>query len=359
MTSSKNQNLSELKLLVHDAAEPMSFGCLSCFSRGLCGGLHNRAGLFSCRQMCCGTPESCRFVCPRRGAAYIRHIQEVGGLSLSNIPKINTVPPPDLPERASMLYGHARRTNRLFASAVSLPLAMLYGRRDGRLKFRTRAALAEAFLFDQSAQIVISGVDVDRSLERYWGMARSAGIVQELAALQPDLITVPNFSLFVDVVREDNLQNMKRIAICWYELAEAGIPTAIHLNGRTDADWCNWTAFLRDHAEIDVVAVEFATGLRRPDRGKWHVRQLQRLRDSVGRDLRLIVRGDRFNDVLSSSFSHVTFIDTSLYVKTMKRRKLVGRKGAPQKWEGVLTLFGQPLDDLLQHNVNASATVRS
>jgi hypothetical protein len=235
---------------------------------------------------------------------------------------------------------------------------MLYGRHDGLSKFANREELTRSFLFDVNAQIIVSGVDVDRSLERYWRVARAADFVSHLARLKPALVTVPNFSLFVDVPREDNLHNMKRIAICWYELANAGIPAAIHLNGRTDMDWDRWIEFLITHREIDAIAVEFATGLRNPDRGRWHVEQLERMRREVGRDLHLVIRGERFADRLNRSFSRLTIIDTSLYMKSMKRQKLTHVSQSQRRWQRTMTLFEQPLDDLLQSNVDFAAVVR-
>src|SRR5262249_46771006 len=142
-----------------------------------------------------------------------------------------------------------------------------------------------------TSKLVLSGVSRDRPIERYWECARSSGFLDWLVAAKPDLVTVPNFSLFNNVPREDNLHAMKRIAICWQELAARRIPTALHLNGRTARDWERWTEFLVAYPEITAVSVEFATGAAFLERGNWHTDQLARIAQRVGRRLTLIVRG--------------------------------------------------------------------
>jgi hypothetical protein len=54
------------------------------------------------------------------------------------------------------------------------------------------------------------------------------------------MATTPNYSLFVDRPRWDDLHAMKRIAIVHGEFLEAGMPGALHVNGRTDRDFERW-----------------------------------------------------------------------------------------------------------------------
>jgi hypothetical protein len=265
------------------------------------------------------------------------------------------VPVRELPESVPMLYGRACRSTPLKAKWVALPLAALFSRRTGEMKYRSREALAGAFLFDDSCGLIISGVDVDQSLERYWRLARGADIVKGLAAIQPDLVTVPNYSLFVNVPREDNLHNMKRIALCWHELASAGVATALHVNARTDHDWERWTVFLAERPEISVIAFEFATGSRHPSRGAWHVAQLCKMQRNVGRDLQLVIRGQRFIDRLKETYRHVTLIDTNLYVKSMRRQKLVRGIGETPRWEPSWSLIDEPLDRIMEANLDMAS----
>jgi hypothetical protein len=196
--------------------------------------------------------------------------------------------------------------------------------------------------------LVVSGLDVDRALERCWSAGRAAGIVVALAVSRPALVTVPNFSLFHDLPREDNLHNLKRIAICWHEMAAAGVPAALHVNARTDHDWSGWAEFLGTHAEINAIAFEFATGARATARGRWYVGQLRRLVERIGRGMTLVLRGEQFLPHLKPSFAKIVRVDTAVYVKTVKRFRRVTAHDGTSRWKKSYTMIEQLLDDLLQ-----------
>src|SRR5262249_18289984 len=193
----------------------------------------------------------------------------------------------------------------------------------------------------------------EQPIEHFWSAARGSTFLGELAALRPELVTTPNFSLFSDTPRDDNLYNMKRIAICWYELASRGIPTSLHLNARTDRDWDRWTDFLVGHPEITSVAFEFGTGAAPLLRGRWYVRQLQKLANAVGRPLQLVVRGGRhFLSDLRSHFSEEALIATYPLMKAQKRRRLVIRPGGKLAWQRMPYSKGEKLDTLFLENLS-------
>jgi hypothetical protein len=221
------------------------------------------------------------------------------------------------------------------------------------LKFSGKEELAHSFGFDPSAKLLISGVGRDRVIEYYWTHRKAAELPDQLAQLQPALITVPNYSLFLGVPREDNLYSMKRIAICWHELVSSKIPTSLHVNARTDRDWERWTEFVGERDEIRSIAYEFATGPACLERGKWHTEKLIKLAFDVGRPLQIVLRGGYYylTDI-SEAFAEVVFIDTSSYVKTMKRKRLDWTLGDKKHWRSAKTDNGEPLDDLLQRNAD-------
>ncbi|MFN2511726.1 MAG: hypothetical protein ABR568_09820 [Pyrinomonadaceae bacterium] len=236
---------------------------------------------------------------------------------------------------------------------MALPLEKLFDHANGRLKFSTKDEVAQSFGFDPAASLLISGVGQDRVIEYYWSHRQAAKISEQLTALQPALITVPNYSLFLGVPREDNLYNMKRIAICWSELVKNRLPTSLHVNARTDTDWERWTAFIAERDEVRSIAYEFATGPACIERGKWHAEKLVRLASEVSRDLQIVLRGGYYNlPQISSAFSSVVFIDTSSFMKTMKRQQLDWTPGEKKHWRSAKTEKGEPLDELLQRNVD-------
>ena len=195
---------------------------------------------------------------------------------------------------------------------------------------------------------MLVGVDHDQPIEDYWSKARLAEFVEYVRSLKPALVTSPNFSVFRNVPRWDNLHNMKRIAICWHELAAAGITTALHVNARTDHDYRRWGEFLRCHPEIQAVSFEFDTPS--PNRAIWHADRLIELAAGVPQALRIVVRGGRrLVPRLGRAFDSLTYIATDPYMRTTKRRRLQWVPGKKAQWQ---RFPRKGLDRLLQHNVD-------
>jgi hypothetical protein len=233
-----------------------------------------------------------------------------------------------------------------------VPLERLFDSNTGLLRFENRKAVADYFGFASSAKLIISGVGPDRGIENYWSIRKFARLPEQLAKIKPDIVTGPNYSLFIDVPRWDNIYNMKRIAICWHELVSAGVPACLHVNARTDFDWERWTDFVSARKEIVSIAYEFATGAACIKRGEWHAAKLIELAKNVGRDLQLIQRGGfYFLKEISKAYSSVVFIDTTSFVRTTKRKKLEWTPGQKNRWCASPTEKGEPLDSLLLSNL--------
>src|SRR3546814_12817682 len=84
---------------------------------------------------------------------------------------------------------------------------------------------------------------------------------------------------------------MKRILMATVEMMQAGLPTALHANARTDRDFERWGALIAARPEIQYLAFEFATGAGRGDRLDWPVAQLTALAARVPHRLGFVVRG--------------------------------------------------------------------
>jgi hypothetical protein len=277
----------------------------------------------------------------------------VNTFDLRTIGAAPETPVPDLPRVIPWIDSRSCLAGGLDLPIVAVPLSRLFSGRTGRAIPRTQTELTDRFAVSPNTQIVVTGVSYEQPIEDYWGAARGAGFLDELAALSPTLVTTPNFSLFSDKPRQDNLYNMKRIAICWHELASRRIPTSLHLNARTECDWRRWAAFLATHTEIGSVAFEFGTGAAPKPRARWYVQQLVALADSVKRGLQLVVRGGRsLLPELREHFQQVVFIASDPLMRTRKRRKLV-RHDDRLRWEKVPYRRGEKLNWLFTHNLGA------
>ena len=330
-----------------------SLGCWSCLDRATCGGAHKDSSFFDCDDYCrCADKASCDLVCRGNPASFVARVREVDGFDLINARRVPEVAADALPSMVPLIEHSSARRGRLNFPIVALPLYTLIDLGKATLKFKDREALAEQFGIDPHARIMVSGVGRDRKIERYWELSNRAELLAQLRSLGISLITPPNFSVLTDVPRTDNLHAMKRILITWVEMAEAGLPAALHVNARTERDYHRWAELIAARPEIQSIAVEFATGAGRGSRIDWHVARLRQLAADVNRPLRLIARGGaRVLEPLRQSFDAVTVIDTDAFAKTRCRMQAYFTESGRLRWRSFPTATGEPLDGLLQHNV--------
>jgi hypothetical protein len=236
--------------------------------------------------------------------------------------------------------------------AAAVPLRETFHNRTGRPRFDSREQLLSKFRLSSSTKVIITGVSKEPPIEHFWGRARRHGIYAALRKLNPALVTVPNFSTWIDLPREDNFYNMKRIAIVWHEMASAGLPVALHPNARTLFDWNRWEAFLLVHPEIDTLAYEFTTGGKDQTRGDRHCARLVRLAERVGRPLRLVVRGGlRYLPRFAGAFTSVTYLTGAPHLAAKNARQLLLSEAGGRITQRPITLGrGDSLNPLFAAN---------
>ncbi len=337
--------------LWHDASRyPLSLGCAVCRFRETCGGLNLRRPVYECLDFCCGRPEDCDSVCTEKPLDFRRRVWEVDGFQLENVPRARQLPSPSLPSAVPLLYHGSRRIGRFSPKAVALPLYDVIRRRTGT---EDEAALARTFGFSPSTPVILTGTADDRDLEPWWSRStQRLEVIRKLRSLNITLVTTPNFSLFCDQPRWDDLHSMKRIAIAHEEFLREGIPAALHVNARTDHDWKRWCDYVRQRPEVTHLAFEFATGAGNNGRVEWHVAQLARLAEDVDRPLNLIVRGGRSSVLkkLVPAFDNVTVVDTTVFMKTVNRQRAERDINGDVQWLSSPTDEDAPLDELLANN---------
>jgi hypothetical protein len=335
----------------------LCFGCPSCVDFQTCGGLSVKAPLMDCLDLCeCAIEERhrCDRICPKSPANFVSRYREVGGWEL-DVPEGRTLPNVDLPEMIPIVKDRACRTSEFAAHGAAVPLQRIFSMRSGNLSAANRTSLDTRFQLATGNPLVITGVGYDDGLERYWEQGRAADLARQIAGLNVALMTSPNFSLFTDVPRHENLYNMKRIVICWEELIKQGVPTALHLNGRTDHDWVRWTNFVIAHHEISSVAFEFTSGSA-GRRARWYVRKLRAFAAKVERKLTLVIRGGTAHlGELAGVFDRVVVLSMKPYVATMRRQRLEWRANEPLRWHSDPTPEGTALDALFSYNVSVAA----
>ena len=351
----RGRNRTRERQLWHDETSHVgSLGCTLCPHADLCGGISTNRLAYDCLDRCCGSPSNCDSVCRHRPRDFARRIREVDGFQLDNVPRASALPDITLPSVVPVVYHGDSRAGLFAPPVVCLSLYSLVRRSSSRARFADVDVVARRFRFRPGTPLVLTGTHIDRPLERWWslGVGGRKQVIRILKGFGVELATTPNYSMFTDRPRWDDMHSMKRIALTHEEFLGEGVRAALHVNARTERDWERWTEYVRSRSEVKEIAYEFATGAGWAKRIDWHVGQLVGLAQKAGRPLHLVVRAAPRDvlGVLAAAFSRTTVLDTSTFIKTVRRQRgrVVGR--GKIEWTPSPTDVKEPLDELLMHN---------
>ena len=330
-----------------------SLGCGICPDHDTCGGLRIERASYDCLGHCCRQPEACDAVCRTKPREFARRVREVGGFGFDNVPRAARLPEPTLPSVVPVLFHGSSRETPFAAPAICLPFFAIITRCRGAASHADATVVADGFRFRAGTPVILTGTANDRPLERWWSLG--PGRLEEIRRLRDlgvVLVTTPNFSLFTDRPRWDDMHSMKRIAITHEEFLREGLAAALHVNARTERDWERWTEYILQRSEVTHVSFEFATGAGWAARVDWHAERLAELAEGVGRPLHLVVRKTR-GDVLPrlvSAFRQATVLDTASFMKAIHRQWAVETPSGRIDWEPAPTVPNATVDELLTHN---------
>ena len=345
----------ERRLLQDESRHSGSLLCWKCPERELCGGLNIGVGSMSCLDFCCGGKASCDKVCRRTPAKYVERYREVGGFDLQMVPRTPVLGDVKLPSVVPVFYHGGARENGYAGPVVCLPFFRAIAA-DGTLKAQDGSDLRRRFRIGADSQVIMSATAQDDFLESWWnlGPARRREVIRTLCDAGVALVTTPNYSLFTDHPRWDDLHSMKRIALVWEEFQNGGLPAALHVNGRTERDAERWSEFIRQRPEVKMLAFEFGTGAGRGNRRSLHSQRLIEMAAHADRPLQLLIRGATEKVAeFRQGFGAVSVLDTSAFMKTMFRWRAVVSGAGALNWERQPTPKGASLDALLAQNIKA------
>jgi hypothetical protein len=348
----KSEARALVRSLWHKKDEPVPMGCQGCPDRPQCGGIQVAASVFNCMDHCtCKDPAVCTKVCPN-SPHFVARVHEVRGFGYEDIERRKPVPLVQLPTYAHLLFTYPKIREAIRLPVAAVPLSAVFNKAGHGGTSLTRPQLEQRFRLAPGTPLILSGVELDHKIEKFWGVKRGrADLIAGIKALDPLIVTTPNYSVVLDAPRHDAMHSLKRILLAWSELHDAGIRTALHLNAVTDKDYERMAEFLHAHPEVRAVSVEFETGAASEEQGLYHAAQLDRLVQRLGRAPHLVFRGDaRWLPVLRKSFFTATILNGAASVRTRKRRRAVV-KAERLSWESSPTERGAPLDELLQHNL--------
>lgn len=348
------RNIRRERRLWHDEKKhTIALGCNKCMDRDICGGISLDKTVFDCLDYCCGKPQECDAVCRQRPIEFVQRVREISGFEFDNISRNKKLLVDRFPYLIPMIYNGARREKLFSPAAICLELYNFINANSANSRYREFEDLALHYKFSPTIPVILTGTAIDQKLERWWGLGtKRRDIIRYIRDLGIKLVTTPNYSLFTDQPRWDDLHSMKRIALVHEEFLKEGQPAALHVNARTERDWERWTEYIASRNEITHIAFEFGTGAGWSERVNWHQDQLIKLAKSVARPLSIVVRAPRIEFIpnLFVVFDNVIVLETSTFIKTVKRRRAVLGDGSKLKWITSLTSPGEPIDDLLLDN---------
>jgi hypothetical protein len=317
-----------------------------------CGGLQSGLPLFTCFDLhCCGRKD-CDNVC-LRNPSYQERLRDIQGFGSTGLGRLRQELM-TLPQYVPMIHHGNNREKPLSCGVAAVDPYQIMRIKENRYQviISDPAELRRKFQLDNDTNIILRGTAKDKPLERYWKYRRRDKVMDELIPLNISLFIGPNFSQFLDVPRTDNLYNRKRQLLCLSELSEAGISVAPHLSATMPADWKFWTDYLSDNSEVNHVAFNFQTGYRNFKQGMIALRAIEKMQQTLGRPLSLVlIGGAQYVNLASFIFEQTTLIDSAPFVKTVKRQQMFETTTGERCWRGVRTATGHPLDDLLVDNV--------
>jgi hypothetical protein len=336
----------------------VSPACQNCFLLGPCGGLNNGNLFLNCFNQFCCADKKCDHVCPYKPDDFRRRMWEIGGLRFDDIPPLHQAPLV-LPHYVPMIHHSSRRFNALKANCVALDPYKILGLRAGKYNAvpSDGLALRRHFMVADHSKIILRGTAEDRFLERYWEYRKTDDVAAQIVQLNVSLFIGPNYSHFLDVPRSDLLYNRKRQLLCLAELSKAGVSVAPNLSAVMPADWDFWSGFLRANPQLIHVAVNFQTGYRSRKEGLKAINRVQQMQDEIGRGLSLLlVGGAQYVRDLAGRFASFTLIDSQPFKQSVYRKLFCPDESRRRRWADSWTMEGQPIDDIMQQNVEDYAS---
>lgn len=214
--------------------------CMLCPARVRCGGIRNLCGRG--RANGDGTCTRCESDPLLRMDVRQAVIKQLGGLDLDWPRAVRHPQIPELPAHLPVMV--QAYPDRVDIPWVALHGARLFGLSGERLTPKHHRPLREVYRLGPKTRIAIEFYVDDRVLEGLW--RNRSLVVAQLRALEADLVLTPNFSVWSSDARMSQLINIRRAAIYYHSLAEAGVLAIPDISfyffepdGRLWAEWVN------------------------------------------------------------------------------------------------------------------------
>ena len=149
-------------------------------------------------------------VCRNKPEEFFERLMEVDGFDLATVPRVAPVALAALPDFVPLIGHKYSRTKKLVEPVVAVPLYELFHMGTGEPHVRTRSELAERFRISTTRRWSSQGSTATPKWRLGGRSLIASGRSKRCATWESLLVTAPNYSLFTNVPRPDNLHGMKR-----------------------------------------------------------------------------------------------------------------------------------------------------
>jgi len=224
--------------------------CTKCPARVRCGGVKNFCGRGqanpdgSCSK-CAGDP----LLQMEAREAVVQHL---GGLEIEWHRPVQHPQLPELPDHLPVLV-------QAYADPVDIPWVALHGARlfgagGERLTPKHHRPLREVYRLAPTTRLALEFYIDDRVLEGLW--RNRTLVIEQIRQLEADLVLTPNFSVWVTDMRFGHLVSIRRSAVFYHLLVEAGLPAVPDISFYFfEPDGRLWARWVNDHPEVRAVSL--------------------------------------------------------------------------------------------------------
>ena len=278
-------------------------------------------------------------------------LAQIRGLRFDDV-VARPLPGPGLPAYVPVIEGRGSAyVDAGVLDHVAVTLADVFS--ECRLVPVSAAGIRAKLRLPASTRITLLGVGRDRLIERMWG--EQSRVFEAIAALEFDLVTAFNYSIWYDQPRMEHLVNLKRSLLTFERLQSLGVPVVPHVYWYNRVDLRRWADWLCANP-VPAIALNLQTG-RSQSVWKRLLDGLQWIGERFPKDLQYLVIGPSTYERMSSVLFHlrrVTFCNKDAYVMACKRQI--------KTWHG--TEFGavqcnEGPPDIFRHNAGLFSRVAS
>lgn len=180
-------------------------------------------------------------------------VADVGGLGFSDI---KARPGPDL--QLPSFIPVVRRGSQKILKEIDYPfVGVSLGDIVTGKSLSTPDEVRGKFGISKSTKIVLLCFGYDNLIERIWTDKRV--VLPKIAALNFDLVTGINYSVWLDQPHLERLFNLKRSLITFKEFQELGVPAIPHIYWFGQRDILRWCEWLSNNNNVKFVAIDLQT----------------------------------------------------------------------------------------------------